>query len=343
MTLKPLTPLTLTAFTPTYFPWSYLGALGLVEVLARHSPNPIHLSWSDSAIACATIHGIAQPDTLIQCVRSALHTTAQENDPLWARPAEGRHPDKTLTYMRLTDAHTILEMLSPLDPVGWRWSGWFSEWPHKEGRKIKNSDDAKYTAVSPSHLIGLSDSLHKMSFTLIKSLVAATWNHVQVHPDAISEALWGPWQFTDYLSTKAEGQGGGLNAASFGWGEKTQADWAYTAKNPTDLRKNTVFVPLWLAIEGLSLFPTWRSSLDIHTIGFDRVSDSPHKNNQNQLLMPLWSPPLSRDSIRALLMTIDGQAAHQAVWHRRGVYRLWGSDVTQYNSNRQLRFPHVIW
>jgi hypothetical protein len=144
------------------------------------------------------------------------------------------------------------------------------------------------------------------------------------------EALLGPWRYKD-------------NQHSLGWDPSTVLMGAYTPKAPTAMNKAGVRGAVWLAMEALPFFPCVYDGGHLGTRGFVR------SGRKQQFVWPIWTRPLSGDSIRTLLSHIadEGLVEEREVgrrkrlphgdveeWKSRGVAAVYSSEV--YKPNKYL-------
>lgn len=101
--------------------------------------------------------------------------------------------------------------------------------------------------------------------------------------DMFREALCGPWKYEDQQH-------------SLGWDPSTERLHALRAKSPTKERSAGITAAIWLAFEGLPLFPCFLSQKRLATVGFHRF-----ENRRTCLTWPIWSTPVSFSTVRSLL------------------------------------------
>jgi len=101
--------------------------------------------------------------------------------------------------------------------------------------------------------------------------------------DALSEALWGPWTYSD-------------DAHSLGWDPQSQRLHALRHKLPEkDKANRSVRAAIFLASQGLSLFPCFAVDGKLSTTGFHR------EDGEDWFVWPIWEEPITLDGLRSLL------------------------------------------
>ena len=121
------------------------------------------------------------------------------------------------------------------------------------------------------------------------------------------EALLGPWKYEDPQH-------------SLGWDPATERLHALRAKSPTKESSEGVAAAVWLAFEALPLFPCFLSSGRLETTGF-QTRGSSWRERVTHLTWPIWSHPVSLDTVRTLLGLAElAQEKPPAKWLRaRGI------------------------
>ncbi|AGW14190.1 type I-G CRISPR-associated protein, Cas3-extension family [Megalodesulfovibrio gigas] len=119
------------------------------------------------------------------------------------------------------------------------------------------------------------------------------------------EALFGPWRYAD-------------NQHSLGWDVGGDRAHALMPIAPTKLDHCGVLAAVWLAIESLPLFPTVLTQHGLATACFEKQGQG--RNQEEALLWPIWTRPVSIDTLRCLLLqTIAWSREPRSVAARRSI------------------------
>lgn len=135
---------------------------------------------------------------------------------------------------------------------------------------------------------------------LLKSILGLARNFTD---EAISEALFGPWQYQD-------------EQHSLGWDPQTQRLHALRHKLPENDKANrSVRAAVFLATQALPFFPCFVRNGRLHTTGFYR------KDGEDWFSWPVWRTPITLGTLRSLLahpFTADLKARGvEVVYHCR--------------------------
>ncbi len=102
--------------------------------------------------------------------------------------------------------------------------------------------------------------------------------------EMVKEAFFGPWQYRD-------------DEHPLGWDPQVQRLHALRNKAPTnDAKKRSVRGAVFLATQALPLFPCFAINNRLRTTGFHR-----DKNADDWFAWPIWTEPISLDTLRTLL------------------------------------------
>jgi len=143
--------------------------------------------------------------------------------------------------------------------------------------------------------------------------------------DAINEALFGPWQYTD-------------RCHSLGWDPATERMHALRHKAPTSESPYSVKAAVWLALESLPMFPTAPSGKRLKTTGFLT------KSRETVFSWPIWKPPIGLDTLRTLLATSE-IARENEDWEalgRRGVAAIYQSERSKFGKGYAIFKPATL-
>ncbi|MGH9631865.1 MAG: type I-G CRISPR-associated protein, Cas3-extension family [Bryobacteraceae bacterium] len=105
----------------------------------------------------------------------------------------------------------------------------------------------------------------------------------------LQEALFGPWRYSD-------------SSLSMRWDPADASEYALQWNDPSSEGVTTVWGANRLAIEALPLFPAQPVGDRIRTTGFRR------NGRVDEFTWPVWTHPISVDSIRSLLASSELQA-----------------------------------
>lgn len=100
------------------------------------------------------------------------------------------------------------------------------------------------------------------------------------------EAVFGPWRYEDAQH-------------SLGLDPSTERLYALRAERPNKAN-NGVTAAVWLAFETLPLFPCFHSGGQLVTTGF-HTRNGPGRRRVQDLTWPIWTTPVSLDTLRSLL------------------------------------------
>ncbi len=145
------------------------------------------------------------------------------------------------------------------------------------------------TVISNSHLLmtsGQQDLLNEKGRKLAKKLTKRQKGGkiASAVREKIEEALFGPWRYED-------------DEHPLGWDPQMQRLHALRNKEPTnDNKKRSVSVAVYLASQSLPLFPCFAIGGRLHTAGFH------YDNSGDWFAWPIWSNPISLDTLRSLLV-----------------------------------------
>lgn len=141
---------------------------------------------------------------------------------------------------------------------------------------------------------------------------------------ALHEALFGPWRYEDRLH-------------SFGWDPATERLHALQAVSPSsEGSPPAVKAAIWLAVEALPLFPPVLTGRRVQTAGFDP--------NRRALAWPMWTEPVTLDTLRSLLALGFHESARAQQLARLGVAAVFRAQRYQPRPDRygMLRPPVLV-
>ncbi len=146
------------------------------------------------------------------------------------------------------------------------------------GNECTQKLSAKEPAVEHTELYMTKGSGHQRMLDLMRVIRAqTTWDHIE-------RSLYGVWDYVD------EGRGRILR-----WDPAEDRSYAKRWKNPSSDAVMTMLGANYLAIEAVSFFPTAIVNRRLATTGFDRMK------RKTYLSWPIWTTPLTSESIKALL------------------------------------------
>ncbi len=243
-------------------PLGYLAALGALRLLAQHHPA-VRMHWTrDTAAWRPVLSGIdLTPDTLIAALLAAPAFPASESSLL----------GKNITVEPAKFSDFVQHAENALHPSGNRIPADFAAAFGSEVCVDKDKNRIEYTLLCFITGSGHQDFL-ETARTLLKKVEAP---HLQ-------EALFGPWLRHD-------------DKLSFRWDPSDASEYALRWDNPGPLGVKSVWGAGRLAIEALPLFPTQPTARTLATTGFyeDKYPE--------QFTWPLWSTPVSCDTVRSLV------------------------------------------
>lgn len=232
--------------------------------------------------ACGTMSAA----TLIAAVKSPmLH---------WQRQASGWVASLTasdLDHDGLGDV--LMKHANSISTLGaWSWSTKIDDrrsFRRQARTSIQERDRHALGVLSAeaSDIIHRSDALESTLFDLTSgnqrflSSICDIAQNLSV--DALSEALWGPWTYSD-------------DAHSLGWDPQSQRLHALRHKLPEkDKANRSVRAAIFLASQAVSLFPCFAINGRLRTTGFHR------EDGEDWFVWPIWEEPITLDGLRSLL------------------------------------------
>jgi hypothetical protein len=250
-------------------PLGFLAALGTLDGLHRAGREPT-LSWSDDVIPTPMISGAVDEDEIVALLDH--DRTRWQHSVVLHGPRS--HP--------LDDAKPAPAVLR----------AWAEE--VVDTLETSRADADLFTALvaegavdghhhsKPTHLHFTAGQ--QRFLRMCRELAA------KVDPARLHEALFGPWREDSPLP-------------SLSWNSGAERIYAVRAIDPSKEKRLGVPGADWLALLGLTAFPTCtvrnRDGFGLHTSGCDP------NWKRSALRWPLWSPSLGRDSVRSLVAATD--------------------------------------
>jgi hypothetical protein len=281
--------LTLTGLDGTN-PLGFFAALGVLEALHRAGREPA-LSWTDGVVPRPVIAGAG--DDLV-AVLDADRKVWQDSIVLHGPRT---HP--------LTDAKPSREVMRA-------WTGEVVE----SLERAPDEADLFAALVAEGAVDGNENTKPThLHFTAGQQQFLRMWRELAQHVDAdrLGEALFGPWREDSTLP-------------SLSWNAGAERLYAVRAINPAKEKRLGVPGADWLALLGLTMFPTCtvrtRDGFGLRTSGCDPAWKS------SALRWPLWTAPVGRDTARSLvgsrdLVTRPGDRSPAARTALRATLRAW--------------------
>ncbi len=270
--------LVLTACDESRFPISAMAALGTLRVLthlmrdqgidASAPADEPRLSWLSEPRWTAVLHtGLSRADVLRALTGAAARATQAR---VWTTQSD----PKRLTpqaYRELLQAGDIEQEEETLTALA-------CEWPLTKWGKLMLTP---FLMTSGRQQWCASICAAAQLGTRPKS------GSTNTSIDALEEALFGRWRYTDELS-------------ALGWDPATERQHALEAKAPTKSSPKSVAAAVWLAAESLGLFPCCSVGGSLHTTCFDDAGQV--------FFWPVWRSPLTYYAVRATLRLPLAQA-----------------------------------
>lgn len=244
-------------------PLAFMASLGVIHTISNYEPGKISWVINDGSWKPkVTLPGVSR-SSLVALLDAAL---GRELNDIWAISKRLPFEAEILRNATLKCARSL--ELSSRD-IADTLAAWGSEiFVDDKGqfhdtafRMVRSGDSAGQ---------GLPDYARKLAKRCAK--------------EDIDAALFGPWTFSDELS-------------SFRWDPSENREYAMQATNPSKEGSQSPIGANRLAIEALKLFPTMPGLRGLETVGFRKGS----KGIDAELRWPMWTVPLGVDSIRSLL------------------------------------------
>lgn len=156
------------------------------------------------------------------------------------------------------------------------WLTWSVGRPEEEWAAAYGARVGEKITATPFHMMGGPQKF----LAEVRRLATA----VDPRPD-FTEALYGPWTYAH-------------DQSSYGWDPTQGVTYAYLARKPEVLPYRSVRGALWLLVEAIPFFPTF-SARRLQTTAFVRRRDG--EEDRNYFQWPIWTEPVSRDTLCCLL------------------------------------------
>ena len=249
-------------------PVGFMAAVGLLRI----APAGCRLSWH-AATRCAQISGIDREPLLDHLVGHMRNRAASPE----------LHLADDVRKMRPERYHEIVSSCAG-STLDWVRAFWW-----EEGEEIHPT--ALCLTGGPQRMIKMARELAER---LDPERGRGGAGRVR---DKFAEALFGPWQYADDVS-------------SWGWDPSTFRPGATTSDAPTNMKLAGVAAAYWLAWESLPLFPNLPGQ---GTLNFD-----PQRNARGWAWCT-WSEPLDVHAVRALVRRPAEAAALGGQRYRSGI------------------------
>jgi hypothetical protein len=245
-------------------PLSFLAAIGAMRICQLTWPEThIRMRWVQSSGWNPEIVGLPVEDELEIC--RALEQTCH-----WAPLNEFSSLGKNINVPLREFAEAVRSVAVRTSSADRRAADFMASFgtdvfDDPDKNRIKYSDLCFITGSGHQHFLGTAKSLSEV--------VSAKHLH---------EALFGPWRYAD-------------EGLSFRWDPDDAKEYALRWRNPSIGGVTSVWGANRLAFEGLPLFPTVPSEQGARTVGFAT------RSRNHELTWPIWTQPVSVDTVRALL------------------------------------------
>lgn len=243
-------------------PLGFLAAMGTIEVAARFFPDA-RLWWSGSLNPRAMLSGVTL-DQLHAAVAQDQSDVADSSILNW--PAGGPLADLKVSAQQLSEwAEAIRDEVVDHPNRDWvsdLWCGLVSEFG-LDNKKVSKPTHFHFTAGQQKFL------------SMVRELS-------QTPADRFDEAWFGPWRMDS-------------PAPVLGFDNREDRAFALRAFNPAGEKKLGVPGADWLAFRGLAMYSTATFEGRLRT----RSCDAAWK--ESEFRWPVWTQPLSRDVVMALL------------------------------------------
>jgi len=188
----------------------------------------------------------------------------------------------------------------------WEWAEQIKGTEIEEFRKSSKAAPEWFAAYG-SDLVGKEGKLESTPFDMTvarqKFLADAGWLDGELRKPgkkedqtigSFEEAMFGPWRYRD-------------NQHHLGWDPATMLLGAYTDEAPTNLKKAGVRAAVWLAMEGLPLFPCCCARGRLGTRGFVRLE------RKQYFTWPIWRSMLTMRAAASVLGLAELQVPNDEV------------------------------
>lgn len=260
-------------------PIGAMAAFGLFRICHREQPfGHCRLSWKLDTDWCPVLHtqseasANALTEFLIkrQSSRSTNHVLNWNND-IKSAPADFRkqlisaETEETKGFFSAFGSEVVTAKSTPdVKPTAFHMTA-------GQQKFLKSARDLS-TSLDPAYKPNSRDSDQDW-----KERLCAAWH----------ETLFGPWKYSD-------------SEHSLGWDPTTEGLYALSDRSPSSAGPSSVRGAIWLAFEGLPLFPCVPTLADrvsgpilLHTTGFNAESEF--------FTWPVWESPITFEALECIL------------------------------------------
>jgi hypothetical protein len=245
-------------------PLAFLAAVGAMRICQLTWPQlDLRMRWLQSSGWNPEIIGLPVEEEFELC-------NALEQSPHWAPLKKFGTLGKNINVPLSVFAETVRSVVVQTGSDDRRAGDFIAAFgtdvfDDPDKNRIKYSDLCFITGSGHQHFLGTAKSLSE-----------------SVSAKHLHEALFGPWKYAD-------------EGLSFRWDPDDAKEYALRWRNPSIGGVTSVWGASRLAFEGLPLFPTVASEQGARTVGFAT------RARNHELTWPIWSHPISVDTIRSLL------------------------------------------
>jgi hypothetical protein len=272
--MTPLYPIELPALKG-HHPLGFLAACGLLRIATRHSPA--HLGWKTES-AGGWVAFLQMGEAQAEGLRDRLITIVAESAEQFIKALDRAGLEEA--EILASDFRKCGESTSATDLLTSIGSDILQR--RKESGKNKGKFVIRMTHFAMTS--GQQDLISGARKVAEKLAKRSRKNEVQEEVrKKIHEALFGPWLYQD-------------DEHSLGWDPNSQRLHALRNMAPTnDTQNRSVSGAIFLATQGLPLFPCFAVGRSLHTTGFH------DENDEDWFSWPIWRRPISLDTLRSLL------------------------------------------
>lgn len=280
-------------------PLAFLAALGVLAAVNEAAqrcdpgvPEP-RLSWVISGTWRPVLHCHLTDDAaLIDCLEADRLSCCEEPALRFTYPDKDE-PKADLKPTPAYLAQTLRTWVEAARPAHRRTLDWFSAFV-AEGAN-DNNGNAKPTAL---HFTAGQQRFLKSACDLVEG----------TGPDHLRVAVFGPWNPVSTLPV-------------MGWDNTETRDYALRASNPSTDKKVGEPGADWLALRGLGLL-----TVNSHR-GEQRTPGVRGRWKDSTFAWPMWTPPATEATTRALLATPNLRSLNGTTRARRGIALVFESQV----------------
>lgn len=261
-------------------PLAFLTALGTLRLLQlEEEQTPIKLRWIREGVWRPEIHGVegAEEEFSERVLKAAKkHLPVSAFEPL----------GKNITV----DKDTFAKLVTPAYESARQGERLIGDFAASFGCEI--CEEEKNNRIERTDLCFINGSGHQHFLGFMQGLVkAVTTAHVQ-------DALFGQWKKDESLSMR--------------WDPADAAEYAFRWSDPGKEGASSVWGANLLAVHALPLFPTQPTEHGLRTTGFREGV----RGQWPAFSWPLWTCPITLDTVRSLLGLRELQCAEGELDHR---------------------------